>query len=498
MAVSSPDAPPPRRRWRGWRVLVLCVLAVSLLLVLAGAVVFFLADPLGLPDGLLEVLDRRASVASMLVGLVGLGLGGAGLWLQFRPPGAAPAGPAPAPAVSTSGAGSPAVGVMSGGVVVGLVEGSAQVSGPGSVHTHVHSEGAGSVGVGGHNYGTTGGRYPPPPPLARALAGLPAAPPDFTGRGEILAELQDALDPGRAGAGTAGSGGTAVVVSAVAGMAGVGKTALALVAAHHALRKHWFAGGVFFCDLHGYTPGAGEPGEASAAAGQVLRAMGLRPEELLATAVEVLAVYRSVLADLARAGRGVLVVADNAADTGQVQALIPAQACHRLLVTSRHTLPLAGRQFDLDVLKEGEAVELLRTALAVRRAADRRVEAEPDAAAELVRLGGWLPLAVQIIAALLAAELDRPLSAMAVELADAGERLNVMQVEGQEAGCWRCGPLSICPSSGWPPGIRSGRGCSCCCRRHPGWTSPRRRPPCWTAVRRRWCGGSCASSPLPI
>ncbi|MFI6396240.1 hypothetical protein [Nonomuraea sp. NPDC050540] len=58
--------------------------------------------------------------------------------------------------------------------------------------------------------------------------------------------------------------------------------------------------------------------------------------------------------------------------------------------------------------------------------ADRRVEAEPDIAAEVVRLGGWLPLAVQIIAALLAAEPDRPLSAMAAELADAGERLNVM------------------------------------------------------------------------
>ncbi|MFE0153544.1 hypothetical protein ACFWY5_40855 [Nonomuraea sp. NPDC059007] len=169
----------------------------------------------------------------------------------------------------------------------------------------------------------------------KALAGLPAAPPDFTGRGEILAALNTALDPGRPGADPAagaaterpeavGAGSTAVLVHAVAGMAGMGKTALALVAAHQALAAGWFAGGVFFCDLHGYTPGASEPVEAFAVAGQVLRAMGLRPEELPATADEVLAVYRSVPANLARQERGVLVVADNAASAGQVRALIPA------------------------------------------------------------------------------------------------------------------------------------------------------------------------------
>ncbi|MEV4892443.1 NB-ARC domain-containing protein, partial [Nonomuraea sp. NPDC055795] len=292
-----------------------------------------------------------------------------------------------------------------------------------------------SVAVGGDNYGHihTGDVHPlQPPALAQALAGLPAAPPDFTGRGVILRQLLDALDPGPGGA--AAGGGSAVVVHAVAGMAGVGKTALALVAAHQAMARGWFEGGVFFCDLHGYTPGASEPVEAGAAAGQVLRALGLRPEELPATGDEVLAVYRSVLTELARKGRGVLVVADNAAAAGQVQELVPAQGCHRLLVTSRQTLPLAGQQLDLDVLDEGEAVELLRTALAVRRADDERVDANPGAASELVGLCGGLPLAVQIIAALLATEPERPLAAMKAELADAGERLDALQVDGRESG----------------------------------------------------------------
>jgi predicted ATPase len=46
-----------------------------------------------------------------------------------------------------------------------------------------------------------------------------------------------------------------VVVSAVAGLAGVGKTALAVQAAHAAREAGWFAGGVLFIDLHGVGPG---------------------------------------------------------------------------------------------------------------------------------------------------------------------------------------------------------------------------------------------------
>ena len=43
-----------------------------------------------------------------------------------------------------------------------------------------------------------------------------------------------------------------MVVSAVAGLAGVGKTALAVQAAHAARQAGWFPGGVLFVDLHGY------------------------------------------------------------------------------------------------------------------------------------------------------------------------------------------------------------------------------------------------------
>ena len=97
-----------------------------------------------------------------------------------------------------------------------------------------------------------------------ALGQLPAATPGFTGREDELAVLAGLLDP-------AGTGGP-VVVSAVAGLAGVGKTTLAIRAAHAAVRAGWFAGGVLFLDLHGYDDQPVQPDQALDA---LLRALGV-------------------------------------------------------------------------------------------------------------------------------------------------------------------------------------------------------------------------------
>ncbi|SPL88360.1 Putative regulatory protein [[Actinomadura] parvosata subsp. kistnae] len=205
----------------------------------------------------------------------------------------------------------------------------------------------------------------------------------------------------------------------------MGKTALALVAAHQAMAEDWFGGGVFFIDLRGYTPDPCERVPATAAAGQLLRAMGIRDTDLPPTGEEQLGLYRSMLEERARKGRAVLVVADNAATTGQVEPLLPAQPCHRLLVTSRHILALPAHLVDLAVLPEADAVDLLGTALEMGRA-DPRVAAEPGPAKEIGRLCGRLPLALQIIAALLRAEPGRPLADVAAELADAHHRLDAL------------------------------------------------------------------------
>ena len=114
-----------------------------------------------------------------------------------------------------------------------------------------------------------------------ALAQLPAPVAGFTGRDAELAQVTGLLSP------AAGAG--AVVVSAVAGLAGVGKTALAIQAAHAARAADWFGGGVLFLDLHGYDDQAVQPGQALDA---LLRALGVPAEHIPPGTEERAGLYR--------------------------------------------------------------------------------------------------------------------------------------------------------------------------------------------------------------
>jgi len=86
------------------------------------------------------------------------------------------------------------------------------------------------------------------------LAGLPRDTAEFTGRAEELALLRGL--PNRAGRNTQG----AAVICAVDGMAGVGKTALAVHAAHRLAGR--FPDGCLFIDLYGYAEGSLRSGPA--------------------------------------------------------------------------------------------------------------------------------------------------------------------------------------------------------------------------------------------
>src|SRR5882724_11547324 len=105
--------------------------------------------------------------------------------------------------------------------------------------------------------------------------------------------------------------------------------------------------------------------------------------------------YRSLMAD-----RQVLVVLDNAADEAQVRPLLPAGAGNLVLVTSRSRLAglALAEVIDLGVLPPGQAVELLG-----KIAGADRVGTEPEAAAAIAALCGYLPLALRIAGARLAA-----------------------------------------------------------------------------------------------
>jgi tetratricopeptide (TPR) repeat protein len=91
----------------------------------------------------------------------------------------------------------------------------------------------------------------------------------------------------------------------------------------------------------------------------------------------------------------VLLVLDNAADAGQVRPLLPGSPGALVLVSSRrYLLALEGAvPVSLDVLPRDGATALFR-----RIAGAHRLDAEPEATAEVVELCGGLPLAIRIAA----------------------------------------------------------------------------------------------------
>lgn len=238
-----------------------------------------------------------------------------------------------------------------------------------------------------------------------AAAQLPAPVAAFAGRGNELAELAELLNPAAVP--------IEMSVLALAGPPGVGKTALAVQAGHAAGGRGWFPGGTLFIDLHGYdSDSVVQPGEALDA---LLRALGVPAESIPPTVEERTAHYRSVLAANCRT---VLLVIDNAASEDQVRPLRPGAGSHRMIVTSRRTL--AGlenaRLIDVRVLDEETAVMLLDLALRMARPEDDRVSNDMVAARRVAKFCEGLPLALQIIASLLKADLTLEVSQLAAEL----------------------------------------------------------------------------------
>ncbi|GAA0925716.1 AfsR/SARP family transcriptional regulator [Nonomuraea longicatena] len=233
-------------------------------------------------------------------------------------------------------------------------------------------------------------------------AQLPAAITDFTGRAALVEELTRALRPG-----------AALAISALSGLGGIGKTALAVHVAHRVRAD--FPDGQLFTDLRGAGPDPADPAEVLAA---FVRALGV--EEVPDGPAERSALFRSLLAE-----RRVLLLLDNAADAAQLGPLLPGAASCAVLTTSRvRPTGLAGaRQFALDVLDPGEALDLL-TAIVGRD----RVEAEREAAQRLVTACGRLPLAVRIAAARLAARPSWTVSLLVERLADERRRLAELRV----------------------------------------------------------------------
>jgi len=283
--------------------------------------------------------------------------------------------------------------------------------------------GAGPAGAGPVKAGTAGagmaraGAAPKAASTAGPAAALPVVPsqlpadiPDFTGREGHVKQLCDLL-PDVA----AGDESGAVVVSLVAGAGGLGKTTLAVHAAHR-LRAR-FPDGQLYVGLHG----AGDrPAAPADVLGRFLRELGVDTQTIPVTEDERAALYRTRLA-----GRRMLIVLDDARDAAQVRPLLPGSASCGVIVTSRNRLPDLGgsRLVDLDVLDADEARALL-----VRIVGAGRLEAEPEATAQVLAACAGLPLAIRIAGARLAVRAGWTIQTLARRLADERRRIDEFTV----------------------------------------------------------------------
>jgi DNA-binding SARP family transcriptional activator/tetratricopeptide (TPR) repeat protein len=209
---------------------------------------------------------------------------------------------------------------------------------------------------------------------------LPSRPGAFVGRDAELAEIAAAtlteLTDGEC---------RAVWVS---GAPGVGKTGLAIEAAHR-LRGR-FPDGQLLVRLNGFTPNA-SPTTVADALTQLLVELGVPVEQIPATVGRKATLYQTTLY-----GTRTLVVLDNAAAPEQIRPLLPEEPDCLAIVTSRRTGdPDIGKHIRLAPLAAEQAAELFRALND-----PIRVRGGGGYVAAVVRRCGFLPMPIQVVAAL--------------------------------------------------------------------------------------------------
>ncbi|MFB9433772.1 tetratricopeptide repeat protein [Streptoalloteichus tenebrarius] len=222
------------------------------------------------------------------------------------------------------------------------------------------------------------GDAPPPVTVPREL---PPEPAPFVNRSKEMSLLADGLarrEPHER-----------PMVVVLSGPEGIGRTTLGVRWAHDVRDR--FADGQLWVDLERVRQ-RGASGISDVAA-DFLRAMGVHDRWIPSDPSGRFGLLRSKTAE----GR-FLIGLDNVANSAEVMPLMPASSRSAVLITTHWEL-------DELVTDGAEAVRLAPLAdedglrLLAEHIGAERVEAEPEAAADLVRLCGGLPLALRVVAA---------------------------------------------------------------------------------------------------
>ena len=206
---------------------------------------------------------------------------------------------------------------------------------------------------------------------------LPRDNPDFTGRTTELETLAGWMNSGHAE--------STVPVIVISGRPGIGKTTLAVHAAHVLGERY---AEQLFVELRGHSPD-NNPVEPAAALGTLLHSLGVSDHVIPDSVEDRAALWRSRLA-----GKRALIVLDDAADSARILPLLPSAPGCVVLITSRRTMTdVPGmRWLSLDPMPPTEAAALFE------RSAGEGRKNEEAGVATILRLCGYVPQEIQLAA----------------------------------------------------------------------------------------------------
>ncbi|WP_326585335.1 NB-ARC domain-containing protein [Streptomyces sp. NBC_00481] len=275
-----------------------------------------------------------------------------------------------------------------------------------------------------------------PPPTAprrtprpgRPPAQLPARISDFTGRHDLIHRITRDL---RA------VGGPRVV--SLAGCGGSGKTALA-VHAGHSVEEH-FPDGQLYADLRGQS----EPVPPQEALRGFLDALGVPEHRIPAGLAARAALFRSTTA-----GKRLLIVLDDIAESTRYEALLPSGESAVLCTGRASLLKIPGLiEYRVDGLPAEEALDLLASVAGVER-----VLAEADSARQITELCGRLPLAIRAAGARLRTRPHGTLSSFVDRLEDRHNRTAELSIGSLDVGARLASTLDQLSPAGYQLWLR--------------------------------------------